>query len=148
MFNVLKLTLILSFFTVSGFCQDTTVTDTLSIKEKSVIFFEITQSEYDSLSEKNKQEFSELYSDFHHYRKKLQVRLENEKIHCVLTDKRFINILFNSKGSYKQNTFDRLDLDHSFGLIFLDPQKEPILKLGIFTDVDIWPDIQKYFNVK
>ena len=91
--NVLKLMFLLSFFAVSGFCQESTVTDTISIREKSIIFFEINQSEYDSLSKESKQEFSELYSDFHYYRKNVQVWLEKERINCILTDKRFINIL-------------------------------------------------------
>ena len=127
-----------------SFCSYAEDLKEFNISGKTVIFFSMTQSEYDSKDEKEQSELAETLSDFDHYRGKIQNFLKENKIQSYLTT--------NSKIILKQTdnltSYNRKQLDHVVGFIMADQSKKPKVILGVMTDVGLKDVISKYFSIQ
>jgi len=122
--------LIISF----SFCTDAGDLKEFKISDRSVIFFSVTQSEYDSKDDKEQSELTEILSDFDFYQSEIQSFLIENKIQMYQTKNSEINII---QGNDKNTTYNRKQLDSVVGTIMADQSKKPKLLVGVMTDVKL-----------
>jgi hypothetical protein len=114
--------------------------DTLKIVPNSIIFYSITQAEFDTLAMEGK---DEVLSDFYWYSDKI--------IEKYWEDERFIKVMLTAHRHYLIKTnkeevyFDRLEKDHIVGMIMVKDEGYEII-VGVWTDVGINPVIQNFFG--
>jgi len=119
-------------------------TDVLDVKGKAVVFFGPTEREYNSLTENYKNEWSEVLSDFYHYRDKTIPYLESNKIKPIVTANTKIIIHTGTNA----RTFVRKNFKHIVGYILTDGNKKPKVVEGVGTDMDLINDFKEYFGLK
>ncbi len=116
----------------------------VEVKGKAVVFFGPTEQEYNSLSENERNEWSEVLSDFYHYRDKTIPYLESHKIKLVITAMSKITIQVGSNT----RTYTRKKFKHIVGYILTDGTNEPKVVEGVGTDIDLINDFSHYFKIK
>ena len=117
-----------------------TISDTLRVKSNTVVFFTITNSEYDSISKTNP-DINEIISDFNYAVRNTIEKLEKEGIVCVFTAHRYFQIN-TSKGNIE---FDRRNGNEKVGVI-LNRGDKYIIEFGVDTDVGFLTSIREYFR--
>lgn len=139
--NRLLLTFI--FLITNLIAHGQSLSDTLDVKPNSVIFYSLTQTEFDSLSKNDKDGgLNEVIADFDYYVGKLLPILEKDTTKYVLyTAHRYFRIS-NENGSY---FFDRVEQKNIVGII-LNRKSEYETSRGIGTDVDMMQTINDFFN--
>jgi len=117
----------------------------LKVSGKAVVFFGPSKKEYDLLPDDEKAEMDEVLSDFYFYSDKLMTYLKRHRIYSIMTSVKTIEIRLDngSKTSYK-----RKDFDHAVGIIMTDGKQKPNVILGVDTDEDLLPELEKYFHMK
>ncbi len=116
----------------------------VEVKGKAVVFFGPTEQEYISLSKNEKNEWSEVLSDFYHYRDKTIPYLESHKIKPIITAMSKITIQVGSNT----RTYARKNFKHIVGYILTDGTNEPKVVEGVGTDIDLINDFSQYFKIK
>lgn len=116
----------------------------VEVKGKAVVFFSPTEKEYNSLSENDQNEWSEVLSDFYHYRDNSLSFLEAHQIKPIITSSSKIII----RNERRTRTYLRKRFKHIVGYILTDGSKEPKVVEGFGTDIDLVMDFQAYFNIK
>jgi len=119
-------------------------TDVLDVKGKAVVFFGPTEREYSSLTENEKNEWSEVLSDFYHYRDKTVPFFESNKIKPFVAANTKI-IIHNWRNA---RTFARKNFKHIVGYILTDGNKKPIVVEGAGADLYLINDFKEYFELK
>lgn len=121
-------------------------TDTLKIEGKSVVFFSLSQEEYDALPEDPDSGVDEVLDDFNYYAGAVADTLRKLGYNTVATGSRHIQIKLKD-GTYKM--FDRLSGDESIvGYIFTDGIQEPRIQYGVGTDIDLLTEFQEFTGGK
>ena len=125
----------------SGFGQNSN--DTLNVKPNSIIFYSITQSEFDSIiQEDTGNDLTEVISDFELYVSRVLNVLEKDTTkHTTYTTHRFYNII-NQNGSV---IFDRIDRDTTVGMLLNGTNKYEVIQ-GVGTDIDMLETINEFFK--
>jgi hypothetical protein len=137
--------IIFTFLFISlSFCAYAEDLKEFNITGKTVIFFSITQTEYDSKNEEEQSELVETLSDFDYYRGKIQGFLKENKIQSYQTTNSKI-IVSQTKN---RTTYNRKQLDHVVGVIMADQSKKPEVLLGVMTEVDLIDAVSNYFSIK
>jgi hypothetical protein len=117
----------------------------LVVSGKTVVFFAPSQKEYNSLAKDTNSGVDEILSDFYYYKKSLNVFLKENNVNTELTSALSIVVKL-SNG--KTNKYRRKDFDHIVGMILTDGMHKPKVILGVYTDVDLIPDLKKFFKLK
>jgi hypothetical protein len=142
-----KIALIILILLVMGSLSHAETKDgVLDVKGKAVVFFEPTEKEYKSLTEKERNELSEVLSDFYHYRDSLIPYLESNNIKPIITSDRKITVHL---AGDKSRTYVRKKFKYAVGQIITDGKREPKVVLGVAgTDIDLMNDYKQYFKLK
>jgi hypothetical protein len=142
-----KIALIILILLVMGSLSHAgTKDEVLDVKGKAVVFFGPTEKEYNSLSEKERNELNEVLSDFYHYRDSLVPYLESNNIKPVITSDRKITIHL---AGDKSRTYVRTKFKYVVGQIITDGKREPKVVLGVVgTDIDLINEFKQYFKLK
>lgn len=117
--------------------------DTLTVNPNSVIFYSISQTEFDSLSTSVPDGgLDEVISDFEYYVGKLLPILKRDtSLYVLYTAHRFYGIV-NEGGT---TIFDRVEPRNLVGVIMNSASKHEISK-GVGTDVDMMLMITEFFQ--
>lgn len=115
--------------------------DTLKVVGKTVVFFTISQNEYDSLAQKGF-ELDELLDDFNFYAGEATDSIKKKGFQTIMTAHRFFRIEF---ADGRKMVVDRLSDDSNFvGCIFSDGIKEPSIEYGVATNLDIISKLDRF----
>jgi hypothetical protein len=117
--------------------------DTLVVGGKAVVFFGPAETEYLSMTDKEKDAIDEDLYDFLHYRNKVLSFLEANDIPEFLTALPKIQIQLSGSDSI---TYIRSNFGHRFGLIMTDGMNEPEVFLGAATNSELISMFEKYFG--
>ena len=120
------------------------VEDTLVVAGKAVVFFGLPTTEYQAMTDKEKDAIDEELYDFLHYRIKVLAFLKSNDIPEFLTALPKIQIQLSGSESI---TFVRGDFDHIFGLIMTDGMNEPEVFLGAATESELIRMFEEYFGL-
>ncbi len=108
--------------------------DTFVASGKVVVFFSISQPEYNLLSKDTNSGIDEVLSDFNYYSGIVADSIKTIGFKSIMTASRFIKIILNDNAT---KTFDRLaDKENVTGYILSNGKNEPIIEYGISTDQD------------
>ena len=118
--------------------------DTLFVSGRAVVFFGPSQSEYLSMTDREKDGIDERLYDFYHYRGKVLDFLKLNDIQEFSTAKLKIQVLL--KGTANR-IYYRRSLDHFVGLIMTDGVREPRVFLGPATDADLIWMFEDFFSL-
>lgn len=136
--------LLTSIFLLSNFLSNgQSITDTLTVNPNSVIFYSITQTEFDTLSTNDPDGgLNEVISDFEYYVGELLPLLKKDtSLYVLYTAHRFYGIV-NEGGT---TIFDRVEPRNVVGVIMNSASKHEISK-GVGTDVDMMQTIKEFFQ--
>ncbi|AMM52610.1 hypothetical protein TH61_17445 [Rufibacter sp. DG15C] len=123
------------------------ISDTLVIKGKSVVFFTLSQTEYDKIVKEKGEDsgINEVISDFEYYAYEIKDTLEKAGFNTVITTSQTFAVI-NSNGEKK---FINRDLkEGKVGILLFDGIKEPTLDYGLRTDIDYLSVVREYFKKK
>ena len=130
---------------IAGFCQ--IPDDTMRIEANTVVFFSITDQEYEEILEDEGEGggINEIIADFNFYTNRIQsLYAKNNKINIISTAHRWLKIELMSDSIL----FDRLKYkDHAVGMILSDGLKYKIIG-GVDTDVGMAQSIEDFFQMK
>jgi len=119
--------------------------DTLTVSGKSIVFFTISQPEYDSYSLDVNSGVDEVLSDFNYHSNQVADTLKKSGYELTMTASRFIRFKMDN-GTEK--LFDRLASDeHIVGRVYSDGIKT-ITSYGVGTDIDIITEFTEFRNIK
>jgi hypothetical protein len=133
----------------SGYSQNDSISDVCQLTGKSIVFFMITQEEFDSAMAKTKDDYeghdlNENIADFDSYVHVITNKLVKTDIKAIRVRNRYFSIP-TSKGN---ELFDRKKNNKLYGVILSDGIKAPLIKEGIiFTEDDYKKMIKEYFGV-
>jgi hypothetical protein len=119
--------------------------DSFDVSGRAVVFFGPTQEEYDALSEREQEDMNEILSDFYFYQNNVVPFLEANGIEDFHTANPVIHVVVSEDES---RIFRRGKFEHDVGLVMIDGSREPIVSLGVSTDVDWMPMFKAYFNLE
>ncbi len=120
------------------------ISDTLLINRRAVIFFKPSQSESMQQFNNDSSLAIKTLDEFRHYSDLAISFLRKKGIKHYMTDKDFILVVFNNdENSF---LFDKKKEKDFFGVILTDKYKEPLVKSGIVTDVELFSLMEKYFS--
>jgi hypothetical protein len=109
--------------------------DTMKVSGKAVVFFSISQQEYDSIPKDDDSGLDEVLSDFNFYAGEVADTLRSLGFETMITGNRFVQLKLDNGES---RTFDRFNnTEHIVGYILTDGVKEPLVEYGVSTDLDI-----------
>lgn len=119
--------------------------DSFDVSGRAVVFFTPTQDEYDALSEREQEDMNEILSDFYFYQNNVVPFLETNGIEDFHTANPVIRVVLSGQES---RIFRRGQFEHDVGLIMIDGPREPVVSVGVSTDVDWIPMFKAYFNLE
>ncbi|QHL87772.1 hypothetical protein GU926_10165 [Nibribacter ruber] len=121
--------------------------DTLTIDGKSVVFFSISQTEYDKIIQEEGEDsgINEIISDFEYYSSEVTDTLNKAGFKTILTTSKTFAIV-NKQGDKR---FINRDIkEGKVGILLFDGTKEPLLDYGVGTDIDYLSIVDEYFKKK
>ena len=127
------------------FVQAAWAEDSFDVSGRAVVFFAPTQDEYDALSEREQEDMNEILSDFYVYQNNVVPFLEANGIKDFHTANPVIRVVLSEEES---RIFRRRQIEHDVGLIMIDGAREPVVSLGVSTDVDWIPMFKAYFDIE
>ncbi len=128
------------------FYGQTKTSDTLVVKRKAIIFFKPSPVEYELLQQKDSLAINKTINDFNHYSNLAISFLRKKGIKYYITDKDFILVFYNNgEDSF---LFERKREKDFIGVILTDINKEPLIKSGIVTDVELFSLMEDYYPDK
>lgn len=114
----------------------------MRIEGKSVVFFSVSQPEFDALEKDSSSGVAEVMGDFGYYMGIVSDSLESRGFRSVSTASRYIQIIYDNNAV---EVFDRLsDKDSYTGYILTDGKKKSIIRFGVATDADIIQDLDRF----
>jgi hypothetical protein len=119
--------------------------DILVVGGKAVVFFGLPTTEYQAMTDKEKDAIDEELYDFLHSRIKVLSFLESNDIREFLTALPKIQIQLTGSESV---TYIRRDFDPPFGLIMTDGINEPGIFLGAATQSELISMFKEYFGLQ
>ena len=139
--QIIILAFLLSAFSISGNAQN--IMDTLTVNPNSIVFFSITQSEFDKLSAADPEGgINEVISDFDYYVTKLLPILKMDPTKYVTyTTNRYYRII--NKAHF---IFDRIEQPNNNVGMILNGSKLHKISWGVGTDVDLMLEIKEFFK--
>lgn len=139
--QIIILTFLLSINSISGSAQN--LKDTLTVNTNSIIFFSITQSEFDELSAADTEgEINEVISDFDYYVSELLPILRKDSTKTVIyTSHQYYRII--NKANI---IFNRLEQPKNIVGMILNGNERHEICWGVGTDVDLMLTIQAFFK--
>ncbi len=143
--RILHTILIVVLMTAPVWAGQAVVENTLVVGGKAVVFFGPAETEYLSMTDKEKDAIDEELYDFLHYRNKVLPFLEANDIQEFLTALPKIQIQLSGSESI---TYIRSDFDHRFGLIMTDGMNEPEVFLGAATNSELISMFEAYFGLQ
>ncbi len=114
--------------------QEKAVSDTLKISGKNIIFFTLTQSEYDSLSKIEDSEIDDVLSDFYHYSNGIKKSLKKHGIKLIFTVQEVIQMKIDTNKTIYLHKGK--DFSSVVSTVMTDGKKYPKIIKGVATDVD------------
>ena len=127
------------------FTQTAWAEDSFDISGRAVVFFEPTQDEYDALSEHEQEDMNEILSDFYFYQHNVVPFLEANGIEDFHTANPLIRVVLSEDET---RIFQREQFEHDIGLIMIYGEREPVVSLGVSTDVTWIRMFKAYFDIK
>lgn len=118
--------------------------ESYTVDKKMVLFFTLTQDEYDSLCENDQWQLSDALDDFYAYSHSLTKFLDEHNISHDWIKKRKI-VFFYENGKKEELKFDK---EESFAWILFDRVKKPKIFYGVYTSIDMITEVEKYFEIK
>ena len=118
--------------------------DKVRVSDKAVVFYSLSQREYDSLSSDDQEAYTELLSDFYAYSGRIGKYLDQQGIAYILTGSRYIEV----KNAGKITCYDKKALEDEVGMILTNGSKRPKIISGVAVDTEVLPIIKKYFSLK
>jgi len=121
--------------------------DTLTIDERSVVFFSISQEEYDKIikEEGEGSGINEVIDDFNYYASEVTDSLRKVGFKTVMTNSKTFAFINNKD---ERNFITRDSKEGRVGLLLFDGIKEPMLDYGVGTDIDYLSIVDEYFKKK
>jgi hypothetical protein len=119
--------------------------DKVRISGKAVVFFSLSQGEYDSLSAEDQEAYTELLSDFYTYSGQIGKYLDQQRIAHILTGSRYIEVENSGKTIY---CYDKKAFEDEVGMILTNGRKRPKVISGVVVETEALPIIRKYFSLK
>ena len=135
----LRILIMFSFMPQVALSQHS-IYDTMKVNPNSIIFYSITQAEYDSIKMEG---IDEVLSDFYWYSGKIIKKYEE--------DERFIKVMLTTHRNYLIKTnkeeinFGRLEKDHIVGLIMVKDEGYEVI-IGVDTDIGFDSSIRSFFG--
>jgi hypothetical protein len=120
------------------------ISDTIDVTGKAVVFFGVTQREYDSLLVDKNSGIDAAWDDFTYYADKLMPYLDSLKIETAVISSPIVRIWV--KGD-NPRVYHTKKLDDILGIIMTDGAQQPQILLGVTTDDDWKDNIRKYFGI-
>jgi len=124
--------------------QDNTTSDTIKVKGKTVVFFSLSQIEYEKLARDANSGIDEVLSDFNYFADAVIDTIKKQGYKPIKTERRYIQVIFDNNTT---KTFDRLSNKVNIGYILTNGQKKPKVEFGVKTDVNFLLIFNK-FNEK
>lgn len=118
--------------------------DIVKVSGRVVVFYAISQMQLDSLSQDDREAYTELLSDFYEYSGRFGRYLDKQGIKHILTGSRYIE----AKAGKKTYCYDKTKLEEDVGVILTDGKKQPKVVPGLFTDLEITPVVDEYYSLK
>lgn len=116
----------------------------LIVEEPSVIFFHPSDEEIADKNMTDDSGLTEVISDFNYYSKQIEPYINQRRIKSVFSSATIIAIW--QKGN-EPRTYFRKDFNHSFGYILTTHKSKPHILKGVFTDIELKQEIDKYFKI-
>lgn len=110
--------------------------------DKSIVFFQLDQAEYDTLNAAKKREAEAVLYDFHYYASQAREHLEAGGIRVIFTTCDTIRTA--TKGEKKD--FHKKSLADYCGSIFVKKGEEPKIVPDVMTDGEIINEAEKFFG--
>ena len=109
--------------------QKNVPTDTIKVKGKAVVFFSLTQLEYEKLAKDANSGIDEVLSDFNYCADAVSDTIKQHGYKPIRTESRYIQVIFDNNTT---KTFDRLSNKvHSTGYVLTNGQKRYFKHSGI-----------------
>jgi len=119
----------------------------LTVAEKSVIFFMLTDKEIKSViehyGEYSRYDLEELFRNFKTFAVSSRKVLKDKNINSELTTAYFIEL----KSSTETILVNRKETSNLIGQIFFDGKNQPVIKYGLMKNKDFTEVVSTYFNV-
>lgn len=119
--------------------------DKVQISGKAVVFFSLSQGEYDLLSSEDQEAYTELLSDFYTYSGQIGKYLDQQRIAHILTGSRYIEVKNVGKTIY---CYDKKAFEDAVGMILTNGKKRPKVISGVAVETEAFPIIRKYFSLR
>jgi len=118
--------------------------DTITVSGKSIVFFSISQKEYDEVLKKEGEEsgIDEVLDDFNFYASEVADSLKRAGIKPIMTASRTFAIL---KDNGELNYISRDSKKGITGVLLFDGETKPVLDYGVGTDIDYFTLVNEYF---
>lgn len=116
---------------------------TVRVSGRTVVFYTLSQPEFDSLSSEDQEAYTELLSDFYEYSERLGHYFDKHGIKHILTGSRHVEV----KVGNKTYCYDKTKLKEEVGVILSDGRKQPKVIPGLFTDSEVMPAVVKYYSL-
>jgi hypothetical protein len=118
--------------------------DTIKVDGQAVVFFTISQQEYDSLLKQPHSGLDEVLDDFNYYAGLASDSIKSAGYKTMITASRYIQIKLNNNTL---KTFDRLaDRDNIVGYIFSNGIKEPHIEYGVSVDSELLAAFKVFYS--
>lgn len=118
--------------------------ETVIVTGRMVVFYALSQTQLDLLSQDDQEAYNELLSDFYEYTGRLGPYLDKHGIKHILTGSRYIEV----KAGRKTHCYDKTKFEEEVGVILSDGRKQPKVIPGLFTDSEVVSTIAKYYLLK
>ncbi len=128
------------------FYGQTKSSDTLVVKRKAIVFFKPSPVEYELLQQKDSLAIFIKINDFNRYSNLAISFLRKKGIKYYITDKNFVLFFYNN--GEESFLFERRREKDFIGVILSDKNKEPLVKSGIVTDVELFSLMEEYYTDK
>ena len=118
---------------------------TLYVSGKAVVFFGPSQSEYLTMTDREKNVIDEELYDFYYYRKKVLPYLASNTIQEFSTARRQIEIRLDDGESI---SYFRKDFGRLMGVILTDGRQSPKIALGALSKTELIFLFEEYFGLE
>ena len=119
--------------------------DKVQVSGKAIVFYSLSQGEYDSLSSDDQEAYTELLSDFYAYSGQIGKYLDQQRIVHILTGSRYIEVKNVGKTTY---CYDKKTFEDEVGMILSNGNKRPKVISGVVVEMEALRIIRKYFLLK
>jgi hypothetical protein len=117
--------------------------DTILVNGRSVVFFSISQDEYDRVVEDEDSGMDEVLDDFNYYSSVAKDQLEKAGYKTIFT----ISKTFALENSNRVRSYFTRDTQKGkVGVLLFDGKNEPLLNYGVLTDIDYLLMVEEYFK--